>query len=79
MELERLRPTVLRATFHVYELSALVAAARYVVESAPADVPAESLDQLRQLLGDYDQQLRDLPTAPTQPSGGSAGTAPEAS
>ncbi|WP_037603859.1 hypothetical protein [Streptacidiphilus rugosus] len=60
MELERLRPTVLRGTFHAYELAALVAAARYVVTTAPADVPAESLDQLRQLLDDYDQQLRQL-------------------
>jgi hypothetical protein len=61
MELERVRPTTLRGTFHVYELAALIAAARYVTSSAPPEVPAESLDQLRQLLADYDQQLRDLP------------------
>ncbi|WP_405663578.1 MULTISPECIES: hypothetical protein [unclassified Streptomyces] len=58
MELERLSPTVLRGTFHAYELAALVSAARYMVETAPVDVPQESLDQLRQLLADYDQQLR---------------------
>ncbi|MDX6345455.1 MAG: hypothetical protein QOF84_245 [Streptomyces sp.] len=58
MELERIRPTVLRGTFHVYELAALIAAARFVTESAPPDVPAESLDQLRQLLAEYDQQIR---------------------
>ena len=39
MELERIRPLVLRGTFHAYELAALVAAARYVVESAPSEVP----------------------------------------
>jgi hypothetical protein len=60
MELERVRPTVLRGTFHVYELAALVAAARYVTKSAPAEIPAESLDQLRSLLDDYDQQVRNL-------------------
>jgi hypothetical protein len=60
MELERLRATVIRGTFHAYELSALVAAARYVVESAPAEIPAESLDQLSGLLANYDEQVRRL-------------------
>ena len=60
MELERIRPLVLRGTFHAYELAALVAAARYVVESAPAEVPAEAVDQLNRLLADYDQQVRNL-------------------
>jgi hypothetical protein len=60
MELERVRPVVLRATFHAYELAALIAAARYVVEAAPADIPAESLDQLRELLTGYDAQLQGL-------------------
>lgn len=69
MQLERLRPAVLRGTFHVYELSALVAAARYVVDSAPADVPDESLAQLRQLLSDYDRQVHNLPAPPPQPPG----------
>ncbi|MFD9129162.1 hypothetical protein [Kitasatospora sp. NPDC059571] len=63
MELERVRPAVLRGTFHAYELAALVAAARYVVDTAPDDVPAESLDQLAQLLADYDRQLRELASA----------------
>ena len=66
MELQRVRPTVLRATFHVYELGALIAAARYVTEFAPAAIPAESLDQLRQILDDYDQQVHNLEaTRPT--------------
>ncbi|MFE9258727.1 hypothetical protein [Streptomyces sp. NPDC006879] len=60
MELERVRPMVLRGTFHAYELAALTAAARFVVESAPAEVPKESLDQLAQLLSEYDQQVRRL-------------------
>ncbi|MFI9587395.1 hypothetical protein ACIHCQ_37545 [Streptomyces sp. NPDC052236] len=60
MELERVRSTVLRGTFHVYELAALVAAARYVTQAAPPEVPAESLEQLRRLLDDYDRQVRNL-------------------
>jgi hypothetical protein len=67
VKLERVRPTVLRATFHAHELAALIAAVRYVADQAPADVPAESVRQLRQLLGDYDQQVRHLTPDP-QPS-----------
>lgn len=64
MELERIRPLVLRGTFHAYELAALVAAARYVVESAPTEIPAEALEQLNHLLADYEQQVRTLGTRP---------------
>lgn len=64
MKLERVRPTVLRATFHAHELAALIAAVRYVTELAPPGMPAESVSQLRQLLGDYDQQVRQLAQDP---------------
>jgi hypothetical protein len=67
VKLERVRPTVLRATFHAHELAALIAAVRYVADQAPADVPAESVAQLRQLLADYDRQVR-LLTPDPQPS-----------
>ena len=63
MELERVRPTVLRGTFHAYELAALVAAARYVAETAPAELPAESLDLLRQVLEEYDREVAKLAVA----------------
>lgn len=62
MKLERVRPLVLRATFHAHELAALIAAVRYITERAPADVPAESIRQLQQLLDDYDRQVRQLAT-----------------
>jgi hypothetical protein len=62
VELERVRPTVLRATLHAFELAALMAAVRYVVESAPGDVPDSARDQLRRLLTDYDEGLRKLGT-----------------
>ncbi|MEU9047157.1 MULTISPECIES: hypothetical protein [unclassified Kitasatospora] len=60
MHLERVRPLVLRGAFHAYELAAPAAAARYVVEAAPPDIPAEALDQLGQLLSEYDEQVRNL-------------------
>ncbi|MFE9660965.1 hypothetical protein [Streptomyces sp. NPDC005955] len=64
MRLERLRPTVLRATLHVHELAALTTAARYVTESEPPGVPAEALEELRALLTDYDAQVRSLAPTP---------------
>jgi hypothetical protein len=64
MRLEQIRPRVVRGTFHAYELASLVTAARYVVDRAPDDVPVESLDELRQLLADYDDQVRDLTATP---------------
>ena len=60
MTVERLRPTVLRVTLHAYELSALVAAARWVAEGAEGDLPKEAVDQLRQVLESYDAETRRL-------------------
>ena len=62
MELERVRPTVLRVTLHAYELAGLMAAVRYVVDSAPSGIPDQAREQLRGLLADYDEGLRRLAT-----------------
>ncbi|SFB89953.1 hypothetical protein [Streptomyces aidingensis] len=63
------RPGVLRLTAHAHELSALVAAARYVAETAPPDIPPEALSDLRAILADYDTHTRTLggppPPSPT--------------
>ncbi|MBO8191067.1 hypothetical protein ITI46_05050 [Streptomyces oryzae] len=68
MQLEWARPGVLRATAHIYEFSALVAAARHVAESAPPGIPAEALDGLRKVLADYDAQAEQLrEDAPAEP------------
>ena len=64
MHLEWTRPGVLQVTAHAFEFAALVAAARYVAESAPPDIPEESLEQLRHVLSDYDTQARHLRDAP---------------
>lgn len=60
MKVERTRPSVYQLTLHAYELAALIAAARWVVEEADDQIPAESVDQLRSLLESYDAQLRRL-------------------
>jgi hypothetical protein len=60
-------PGVLRVTSPAYEFAALVAAARYVTESAPADMPEEALDQLRRILGDYDTQTPQLHAGSDRP------------
>ncbi|MGW8361582.1 hypothetical protein ACWGK1_13550 [Streptomyces wedmorensis] len=60
MQLEWARPGVLRATAHAFEFAALVAAARFVAESAPSEIPEEALDQLRKVLDEYDVQTARL-------------------
>ncbi|MBT2458482.1 hypothetical protein [Streptomyces sp. ISL-86] len=68
MHLEWARPGVLRATAHAFEFAALVAAARFVAESAPPDIPQDALERLRQVLDDYDAQaLRLREAAPPPP------------
>ncbi|MEV8524940.1 MULTISPECIES: hypothetical protein [unclassified Streptomyces] len=60
MQLEWARPGVLRVTSHAYEMAALVAAARYVTDSAPPDIPQEALEHLREVLREYDAQTQRL-------------------
>jgi len=56
MQLERVRPSVLRLTLHAYELAALIAAARLVLEKD--ELPEEASEQLRQVLASYDEATR---------------------
>lgn len=60
MKLERVRPGVLRATLHAYELAALVSAARWAAEGGEGELPEESVEQLRQVLASYDSELEHL-------------------
>ncbi|GAA3065777.1 hypothetical protein FHS39_001662 [Streptomyces olivoverticillatus] len=60
MRLQWERPGVLRITSHAYEFAALVAAARYVAECEPEEIPDEALEQIRTVLADYDAQLSGL-------------------
>ena len=61
MQLERIRPSVLRLTLHAYELAALIAAARLVAEKD--ELPEEASEQLRQVLASYDEATRRPDTA----------------
>jgi len=61
MQLERVRPSVLRLTLHAYELAALIAAARLVLEKD--ELPEEASEQLRQVLASYDEATRRPDTA----------------
>ena len=60
MKVERVRPSVMRVTLHVYEMATLMAAARWAVEKGEEELPAESLEQLRQVLGSYDEAMRTI-------------------
>lgn len=59
MKLERPTPTAFRLTLHPHELSALVAAARWVVE-AEGEVTEEARVQIRQVLRSYDLEMARL-------------------
>jgi hypothetical protein len=60
VRIDRDRPGVLRVTLHVYELSALVAAARWAVTGAEGEISSEGRDQLRQVLASYDGERKRL-------------------
>jgi hypothetical protein len=70
MRLEKMRPTVLRMTVHSYELATIIATLRWMVDKEPQDVPAESLQMVKNLLTDYERELSQLndptKTRPTQ-------------
>lgn len=69
MRLQWARPGVVRVTAHAYELAALVSAARLVAESASPEIPPGTLEDLRQILDDYDAQVARLREAPSSVDG----------
>ena len=64
MQLERMRPTVIRMTLHAYEATALITAARWVAEGAQGELPDDALEQLREVLANYDDALRRMSGEP---------------
>lgn len=58
MKIEQTRPAVFTVTLHAYELTALIAAARWVVEGAEGELPPEAIDQLRQVVERYDAEIQ---------------------
>jgi hypothetical protein len=69
MQLERVRPMVIRMTLHTYEATALITAARWVAEGAKDELPDEAIEHLREVLASYDDALTRIAEAPQ--SGGS--------
>jgi hypothetical protein len=59
VKVERVRPTVIQLTAHAGELAAVISAARWVTEGCPGQLPGEAVDQLRRVLANYDQALRE--------------------
>lgn len=57
MQIEKHRPNVFEITLHAYELTALVAGARWAAENG--DLPADAREQLEDVLADYDAELED--------------------
>jgi hypothetical protein len=59
VKVERIKPTVIQLTAHATEVASLISAARWVTEGCPGQLPGEAVDQLRRVLANYDQALRD--------------------
>lgn len=57
MKIERLSPTVLRITMHVYETAALMSAARWITGGARGEVPEALRVQLDEILVRYESVL----------------------
>ena len=53
-----MRPAVLQVTLQAYELVALVSAARWVLDGAKGELPADALAQLRAVLDGYDAAVQ---------------------
>lgn len=66
MKLERVRPAVLRVTLSAYEMAALTAGARWIVEGRPGELTAESIESLRRVLEGYDRAVRTVSEAGTE-------------
>ena len=58
MRIDSAGPRVFRVTLHAYELSALVAAARWALDGAEGELTEEARDQLRKVLESYDGETR---------------------
>jgi hypothetical protein len=60
VKLERTAPAVWRLTLHTYEMATLMAAARWAGEGGQGELSQEAREQLRQVLGTYETEVRRL-------------------
>ena len=58
MRIRRIRPAVLEVTLHAHELAALVAAARWAAEGGRGEMAPEALEQIEQVLANYEASLQ---------------------
>ena len=68
MRVERIAPTAVRVTLHPLDLATLVSTARWVVDGAEGPLPADALEQLRQVVHRYDTAVREASEAPSPPA-----------
>ncbi len=54
MLIEEKRRSIYQVTLSGYELAALIAAARWVTEGAKGEISPEAVEQLRQVVANYD-------------------------
>jgi hypothetical protein len=66
MTIERVRPMVLRVTLHAYELSALVAASRWIATGGGGELPEGAVTQIQQVLDSYDREVKRLESVPAR-------------
>jgi hypothetical protein len=64
VKVEQPRQGVYRLTLHALELTALVTAARWVVEGADGQLPDEARDQLEAVLASYDGEVARIRASP---------------
>lgn len=60
MIIEQIKPTVLRITLQTYEIAALVSAARWVTDGVKDKLPEEAIEQIREVLDNYDSGKQKL-------------------
>lgn len=60
MNIERIKPTVLRITLQTYEMAALISAARWVTEDTEGNLPDEAVEQIEKVLDSYDTAKQNL-------------------
>lgn len=54
MLIEEKRRSIYQLTLSGYELAALIAAARWVIEGTKGEISPDALEQLRQVVANYD-------------------------
>jgi hypothetical protein len=54
MRIEQTRPTQVTVQMHSLEMATLAAAARWVVDGCPGELPPQAKENLRQVLQSYD-------------------------